>query len=527
MTVTPHTPHGAQPAADGAPRRSLILAGGGMRVAYQAGVIRALIESGLTFTHADGTSGGTMNLAMLLSGLSPEDMCDRWRTLNVKDFASLLPLEDYLKATDLIAMGSADGLTGKVFPHLGIDVPTINAATGMAGTFNVCNYTRKTNEAVPHDRVDLDLLVAGVSLPIFMPPVQRGGELYVDSVWIKDANLMEAVRRGADELWLVWCIGNSAQYLRGMFHQYVHMIELSANGGLFEEFDRINDINARIRNGEAVGGRTQPIRLHLIKPEYPLPLDPEFYFGRIDAATLIAMGYADAKQYLAHLNPAGIAFVPEATRMKDNVLGLAFRERLSGHFAWGETDPQVAVQQAAAAGSTLALEMAVSIDDLQRFLSEPGHAGRLTGYISLAPAGADIPAKSGTFRLASPPDSPHRRVITYDLAFDWQGKEYYLAGEKEIDDHPGFDVWADTATLYVQLHAGVDRSAPVVGAGVAKLSIGELLKMLASLHAINAPSAGQSVAAVVEFGRCYLGALWATYGSHVARDTADAASPLA
>ena len=79
MTAPEHIPAGAQLPADTSPKRSLILAGGGMRVAYQAGVIRALFEAGLTFAHADGTSGGTINLAMLFSGLSAVEMCDRWR----------------------------------------------------------------------------------------------------------------------------------------------------------------------------------------------------------------------------------------------------------------------------------------------------------------------------------------------------------------------------------------------------------------------------------------------------------------
>jgi predicted acylesterase/phospholipase RssA len=299
------------------PRRSLILAGGGMRVAYQAGVLLALEEEGLTFFHADGTSGGTMNLAMLLSGLSPAEMCERWRTLNVRDFVSFLRLKKYLRSLNWPAFGGAEGLTRHVYPHLGIDPERIRAAEGIEGTFNVCDYDDKTNWAVPHREVTEDLLVAGVSLPMLMPPVERDGKLYVDSVWIKDANPSEAVRRGAEELWLVWCIGNTNAYRPGAFNQYVHMIEMSANGGLFEEL-------AHLR---AELGPELP-KLHVIKPEYPLPLDPDFYLGRIDADALVAMGYRDAKRYLA--SPAPAEWGPEATKMRDQPPGAAFVEHVDG-----------------------------------------------------------------------------------------------------------------------------------------------------------------------------------------------------
>ncbi len=328
------------PQADYAgPRRSLILAGGGMRVAYQAGVLQALAEAGLCFHHADGTSGGTMNLAMLLSGLTPQEMVARWRALDPKDFMGFMPLADYLRGPDLPAMGSADGVVNKVFPQLGIDVARINEAVGIAGTFNLCNFSRKTLETIEHTALSLDLLVAGVSLPIFMPAVQKDGAFYTDGVWIKDANLMEAVRRGADEIWLVWCIGNSSRYYDGAFRQYVHMIEMSANGALFEELDRISEINARIAGGEPVGGRHEPIVLHVIRPDYPLPLDPDYFFGRIDGATLIALGYADAKAYLASRRPGGLPLTPEITHMHDETIGISFRETMAGGFALGETDP--------------------------------------------------------------------------------------------------------------------------------------------------------------------------------------------
>lgn len=312
-----HVPALAAAATPG-PRRSLILAGGGMRVAYQAGVLRALEEEELRFVHADGTSGGTINLAMHLSGLSPTEMCERWRTLRVRDFVSLPRLRRLLRGPGLLAFGDADGLVGRVFPHLGIDVERIRAAAGIDGTFNVCDFAAKTNVAVPHTEIDLDLLVAGVTLPIFMPPVERAGRLYVDSVWIKDANPSEAVRRGCEELWLVWCIGNSSAYRPGVFNQYVHMIELSANGALFEEL-------------AALRGQADPLpRLHVIKPEFPLPLDPDFYLGRIDADALVAAGYRDARAYLARRTEDGVPWNESATRMRDQELGVAYARRLRG-----------------------------------------------------------------------------------------------------------------------------------------------------------------------------------------------------
>jgi hypothetical protein len=77
---------------------------------------------------------------------------------------------------------------------------------------------------------DLERMIAGVSLPIFLPAVESDGRTWTDAVWIKDANLLEAVRRGCTELWLVWCIGNTPLWGNGPLEQYVHMIELSANG---------------------------------------------------------------------------------------------------------------------------------------------------------------------------------------------------------------------------------------------------------------------------------------------------------
>ena len=53
--------------------RALIMAGGGMKVGFQAGVLQVwLDEAGIEFGHADGASGGCFNLAMYCEGRSAE-----------------------------------------------------------------------------------------------------------------------------------------------------------------------------------------------------------------------------------------------------------------------------------------------------------------------------------------------------------------------------------------------------------------------------------------------------------------------
>jgi predicted patatin/cPLA2 family phospholipase len=499
------------------PRRSLILAGGGMRVAYQAGVLQALAEAGLVFQHADGTSGGTMNLAMLMSGLTPEDMVARWRSLDPKGFIGLMPLDDYLRGPSMPAMGSADGVVNKVFPHLGIDIAAINAATGVVGTFNLCNFSTKTVETLENTALDLDLLVAGISLPIFMPAVQKNGAWYTDAVWIKDANLSEAVSRGADEIWVVWCIGNSRQYHDGAFRQYVHMIEMSANGALFTELAQIASLNARIVAGETIPGHARPIVVHLIRPDYPLPLDPDYLLGHIDANTLISLGYGDARRYLTTRRPDGVTLTPGVTTMQDETLGLTFRETMTGGFALGETDPETGRTKGAAAGTDLALHATVMIQDLNRFLAEPDHPGGLAGSIDFAPFGGTCTGSTGVFNLFNPSGQPDLKLMVYELGFSHDGKDFYLAGQKEVRNDPVFDTWKQTTTLYTTLHAGTDKSGPVVGAGVLSLGVADLIRMLGTTHATNAASVAEQAEAIARFGRFFLGQLWDSYGVHLAR----------
>ncbi|NHE57545.1 patatin-like phospholipase family protein [Cyclobacterium plantarum] len=311
-------------------RKALVLAGGGIRVAYQVGILKAMEENGLTFNLVDGTSGGIFNAAMLASGHAVDKMIDKWKSLPIKYFASLARFSDYLTPWKLKGLGDADNIQRKVLPHFEVEVDRINKLD-LPISFSLCNFSNKTVQAIPAREVKEKHLLAGVSLPILMPALQVGKDWFIDAVWVKDANLMEAVRRGAEEIWLIWGIGNYPSYFSGALHQYVHSIEMSANGALWEEFEQIKLINRAIEKGYSEFGQQQKIKVFIIKPNFPLPLDPELFLRKITSRDLINMGYQDAKRYLLTNQNTGEKLDKQATQTRDAGDYLAIRLQYTGN----------------------------------------------------------------------------------------------------------------------------------------------------------------------------------------------------
>ncbi|MGH8459801.1 MAG: patatin-like phospholipase family protein, partial [Nevskiales bacterium] len=135
----------------------------------------------------------------------------------------------------------------------------------------------------------------------------------------------------------------------------------------------------------------------------------------------------------------------------------------------------------------------------------------LSGQIEFPSLGGPFNAPQGVFQLftADPVDNKTRRMV-YELAFEAQGVRYYLAGEKQVRDDPGFDLWSDTTTLFTYLHEGTDRQGRVIGAGILTLGVPQLLAMLGSMRATG----GGGVAAVARFGSFFFGQIWDVYAPH-------------
>jgi len=159
------------------------------------------------------------------------------------------------------------------------------------------------------------------------------------------------------------------------------------------------------------------------------------------------------------------------------------------------------------------LEIRVTIDiaDIDAFLGDPEHEAGLTGFIAYPPYGDPIPASGGRFKLFAPAGAPKAKLMVYELAFRHEGRNLYLEGHKDVRDDPGLDLWSDTTTLFTRIHEGAGTDGPVVGAGVLRIDLAGLARMVATMRATNASGAAEATTALARFGRFFLGELWDTY----------------
>ncbi len=491
-------------------RRALILPGGGMRVAYQAGAVQALHEAGLRYSFADGTSGGTINLAALLSGVEPADLSARWRTLEPTAFVSLQPLRAYVKLPNLSAMGDFDGLINRVFPHFGIDIERLNAVQSMQATFNVCKFPDKDVVAVQHSDLKLPLLLAGISLPLLTPAVDYEGDMWTDAVWIRDSNILQSVKRGANEIWVIWCIGNTREYLPGFLNQYVHMIEMSAIGALNSELNTIRELNAAIDAGEKPYGHSQRIAVHLIKPEQPIPLDPDYLAKKVSGHALVDQGHADASRYLAHMSDEGIPLNVDATKMRKPGRGVSFRESMRGHIAFGELNPALAVRSHSAI--PVILNATIDIRDIDGFIADPEHRGEMFAHLYSPRLGGVLPPTHSNFQLFSPTANSATTEMVYETGFLYDGEPHFFSGRKSVTRGTPLRLWRDTTTLFVHVHRGRDRSGPVVATGILRLGIFDLITLVPTLRSRDVRGLSARLKTIAKFGLFFALELWVTYG---------------
>lgn len=248
----------------------------------------------------------------------------------------------------------------------------------------------------------------------------------------------------------------------------------------------------------------------------PLGVNPLF---TISALAERAMDYLAEDRGLALDVEASAGAAPRqagpAARAARNA-GLQFTERMAG-FISGETtgDYEAAAEAGREADSPCSFVFTVIIHDVKSFIEDPEHAAALVGTV-IAPTLSDHPltALEGSFNLfVDDPDDPRQKRMKYAsklVAED--GRAYRFEGFKTIRDDPGFDVWEDTTTLYVDIYEIGSGEERLLGKGILKIAIPDFVRQMTTLKALYGRSKIERLEAVAAFGKLFAGALWESYG---------------
>lgn len=460
--------------SDREPRRALILAGGGLKVAFQAGVLQVwLDEAGTEFHLADGASGGVFNLAMWCTGKSGTEIADTWRRTRPLDFVSVNP-------RPWVSVSSLERFRKKVLPTWGIDWGHIERPNA---TFNVYNFTRQELKTRRPQEMSDEWLLACVSLPMWFPPVTIDGDVYIDAVYATDANLEAAICAGANELWVVWTVSKAGRWRNGFLNQYFQIIENSAVWRLKDIKRRIEASNAALATGGA-GEFPEHIVLKVLYAEVPLHYLFVFSADRLHEA--VELGVQHARAWCAR-NGVPTPNAPPSPR--PDPTRLRFTETMRGAMAFGTDDPERGAREGAASRTDLAVRLTVGVGGVCRFLVDPSHEARLTGWVTSDALGGKLPIESGVFNLFVHQQNPDLRKMLYRVFFrDRAGHMLTLTGEKLVPRLPARHPWRDTTTLFTRVLRGRiepdgNADAEVVAAGIIRITPSGLLRQLLTFRA--------------------------------------------
>lgn len=193
-----------------------------------------------------------------------------------------------------------------------------------------------------------------------------------------------------------------------------------------------------------------------------------------------------------------------------------FTEEMKGYVSFGADDPESGLREGEAAGNFFMFHLTIETVDIDRFYREPDHAGVATGWVRCDQLGGTLQVEEGVFNLFVDSDNPREREMRYRLHFtDGVGNPLTFTGVKHVEDHPGFDVWSDTSTLYskvLQGHVGPTQEdeVPVVAAGILRILKRDFARQLTTFRA-NGPSFGAKVRGFLLFSGLFLGKLFDVY----------------
>jgi NTE family protein len=286
-----------------APKRALVLPGGGGRGAYQVGVAKALKERGIEFDLAFGTSIGALNATLISQG-AIQRLEELWTTMRPKDIFRL-PSAPHIGSMILgSALGLLDTSPLEELLRREIDLKKLKSSPTRLGfvTTDLCSLETKlvTIDSILSSSELIDGLMATSAVPLAFPPRHLHGKgLWVDGGLVRNTPLQAALNEHASEIFMVLLHPETIDACpTNLFQVLVRCLDILLDASARKEIELANLYNRLIASGAPEAQGMRNVTIHVIQPRKPvnttlLEIDPE------RSRFLIKLGYQDALDQLA------------------------------------------------------------------------------------------------------------------------------------------------------------------------------------------------------------------------------------
>jgi cholesterol oxidase len=192
-----------------------------------------------------------------------------------------------------------------------------------------------------------------------------------------------------------------------------------------------------------------------------------------------------------------------------------FTEKMRGFITFGEDDFDKGFRQGKRSRTALMFHVTVLMDDIERFVGDEQHPGTITGKVICDALGGELEVQKGWFNLfVEAGEHGEHKLMKYRLWLeDGTGHPITLRGFKDVENDPGFDLWADTSTLFTHIYKGHiepegDDEAEIVASGILHIRPTDFAVQCTTFRVHPA----HRVDAIGRFGKLFAGDLWEVYG---------------
>lgn len=307
-------------------KKILVLAGGSVKGAYQAGVVNAIFDSGFEPDAIYGVSAGAMNASYLVHLFGKQylekeeinykkaskELVEFWMD-NITEPASLArrrgTYELGLSAIRRNFEGLLDTEPLKEIVHTNISVHNLRASPIALKVGAVDIINGGIVYADPSYEHFHDYIMASSAIPILMPVVKIGDHnkmAFLDGGLRDVAPIRKAVNDGAEE---IVCIACHTREMEAGYFPYGNLLalvdrimDIAVNESLNMDLDWAELHNIVVGEKNITGdlnintsNSNSKIKLTIIRPEAPLNIDIQ-KFDSDDISRIIELGYQKGKE---------------------------------------------------------------------------------------------------------------------------------------------------------------------------------------------------------------------------------------